>query len=117
MMDFLGITILNSDFIKNTKTCALISNGGIKNRLKLLQLLADFFTFLKKFMKEIESYRLGKVQVTITETDKPNKLNVECFDGEYHSEFTVSEYEFKNYRRLMNQRITQAYKNINEDDG
>ena len=66
-------------------------------------------------MKERDSYRLGKVQVTITETEKPNKLKVECFDGEYRSEFTVSEYEFKNYRRLMNQRITQAYKNIDED--
>jgi hypothetical protein len=60
-------------------------------------------------MKEIESYRLGDVRVTITETEKPNKLKVECFDGEYRSEFTVSEYEFKNYRRLMNQRISQAF--------
>ncbi|HBX64791.1 MAG: hypothetical protein CL670_13110 [Balneola sp.] len=67
-------------------------------------------------MKERDSYKLGKVQVTITETDKENKLNVECFDGEYHSEFIVSEYEFTNYRRLMNQRITQAYKNIDQDD-
>lgn len=67
-------------------------------------------------MKERDSYRLGKVQVTITESEKPNKLKVECFDGEYHSEFTVSEYEFKNYRRLMNQRITQAYKNIDAED-
>lgn len=66
-------------------------------------------------MKERDSYKLGKVQVTITETEKENKLKVECFDGEYHSEFTVSEYEFKNYRRLMNQRITQAYKNIDEN--
>lgn len=67
------------------------------------------------FMKEIDSYKLGKVQVTISETDRPNKLKVECFDGEYRSEFTVSEYEFTNYRRLMNQRITQAYKNAGED--
>lgn len=66
-------------------------------------------------MKEIDSYRLGNVQVTITETDKPNKLNVECFDGEHHSEFTVSEYEFQNYRRLMNQRITLAYKNKSDE--
>ena len=65
-------------------------------------------------MKEIESYKLGKVQVTISETEKPNRLKVECFDGEYQSEFTVSEYEFNNYRRLMNQRITQAYKNAGE---
>lgn len=68
-------------------------------------------------MKEIESYRLGKVQVTISETEKPNKLKVECFDGEYHSEFTVSVYEFRNYRRLMNQRISQAYANQHDRDG
>lgn len=67
-------------------------------------------------MKEIESYRLGKVQVKITESEKPNKLKVECFDGEYRSEFMVSEYEFKNYRRLMNQRITQAYKNAGNEE-
>ncbi|WP_020403596.1 hypothetical protein [Gracilimonas tropica] len=67
-------------------------------------------------MKEIDSYKLGKVQVTITESEKPNKLTVSCFDGEYRSEFTVSEYEFKNYRRLMNQRITQAYKNAGEEE-
>ncbi|MDR9417560.1 hypothetical protein [Gracilimonas sp.] len=67
-------------------------------------------------MKEVASYKLGSVQVTITETEKPNRLKVECFDGEYHSEFTVSEYEFNNYRRLMNQRITQAYKNAEEDE-
>ena len=66
-------------------------------------------------MKEIDSYKLGKVEVVITETEKPNKLKVECFDGEYRSEFTVSEYEFNNYRRLMNQRITQAYKNAGQD--
>jgi hypothetical protein len=69
-----------------------------------------------RFMKERDSYKLGKVQVTITETDRPNKLKVECFDGEYQSEFTVSEYEFTNYRRLMNQRITQAYKSAGEEN-
>lgn len=67
-------------------------------------------------MKEIESYRLGDVRVTITETEKPNKLKVECFDGEYRSEFTVSEYEFKNYRRLMNQRISLAYANKEDNE-
>ncbi len=57
----------------------------------------------------IESYKLGSIQVTVTQTDRPNKLLIECFDGEFKSSFTASEYEFKNYRRLMNQRITQAY--------
>lgn len=58
----------------------------------------------------IESYKLGPVQVTVTADERPNKLLIECFDGEFKSAFTVSEYEFKNYKRLMNQRITEAYK-------
>ncbi|MBO6573146.1 hypothetical protein GYB29_11805 [bacterium] len=67
-------------------------------------------------MKEIESYKLGKVQVTISETEKENKLLVECFDGEYKSDFTVSKYEYENYRRLMNQRITRAFSGESESD-
>lgn len=64
----------------------------------------------------IESYKLGKIQVTVTPTDRPNKLLIECFDGEFKSEFIASEYEFKNYRRLMNQRITQAYASANNSN-
>ncbi|WP_018128125.1 hypothetical protein [Balneola vulgaris] len=60
-------------------------------------------------MKEIEAYKLGNIQVTVTETDKPNKLLVSCNNGEFKSEFTVSPYEFENYRRLMNQRISRAF--------
>ena len=67
-------------------------------------------------MKEIESYKLGKVQVTISETEKENKLLVECFDGEYKSDFTVSKYEYENYRRIMNQRITRAFSGESESD-
>lgn len=67
-------------------------------------------------MKEIESYKLGKVQVTISETEKENKLLVECFDGEYKSDFTVSKYEYENYRRLMNQRITRAFSGETDPD-
>lgn len=57
----------------------------------------------------IESYKLGKVKVVITETDTPNKLHVDCNDGTYHSEFTVRKYEYENYKRHMNQKITLAY--------
>ncbi len=64
----------------------------------------------------IESYKLGGVEVTITKTDKPNKLLVSCFNGEFKSEFTVSQYEFENYRRLMNQRITRAFSGESEAD-
>ena len=67
-------------------------------------------------MKEIESYKLGRVQVTISETEKENKLLVECFDGEYKSDFTVSKYEYENYRRLMNQRITRAFSGESDGD-
>ena len=57
----------------------------------------------------LETYKLGKVEVTISTTDKANRLIVECFNGEFKSDFTVSQYEYENYRRLMNQRITQAF--------
>ena len=64
----------------------------------------------------IESYKLGDVQVEISETDHPQKLKVECNDGNYHSEFTVREYEFKNYKRHMNQRIKKAYDEQYQDE-
>jgi hypothetical protein len=67
-------------------------------------------------MKEIESYKLGKIEVTITESEKKNKLLVSCFDGEYKSSFTVSQYEYENYRRLMNQRITRAFSGTEDED-
>ncbi|MEO9884195.1 MAG: hypothetical protein ABJR05_08125 [Balneola sp.] len=67
-------------------------------------------------MKEIESYKLGKIEVSISETEKENKLLVSCFDGEYKSEFTVSRYEYENYRRLMNQRISRAFAGESEEN-
>lgn len=67
-------------------------------------------------MKEIESYKLGKIEVSISETDKLNKLMVSCFDGEFKSEFTVSQYEYENYRRLMNQRISRAFSGTENKD-
>lgn len=66
--------------------------------------------------KEVDSYKLGDIRVTITETDDPKKLNVDCNDGNYHSDFKVSRYEFKNYKRHMNQRITKAYKRQYEEE-
>jgi hypothetical protein len=65
---------------------------------------------------EVESYKLGKVRVVITETENPEKLHVDCNDGTYHSGFTVSRYEFKNYKRHMNQKITTAYRNQYEQE-
>lgn len=65
--------------------------------------------------KEIESYKLGSIQVIISETDDPNKFNVDCNDGNYHSEFTVRKYEYENYKRHMNQKISNAYRKQHEE--
>ena len=65
----------------------------------------------------IESYKLGNIQVEISETDHPQKLKVDCNDGNFHSEFTIREYEYKNYKRHMNQRIKNAYEDqYNEEE-
>lgn len=65
---------------------------------------------------EVESYKLGSIEVKIVETDNPKKLNVICNDGNYRSEFTIREYEYKNYKRHMNQRIKNAYKKQYKDE-
>lgn len=57
----------------------------------------------------VETYNLGKVKVVISETDNKDHLHVDCNDGNYHSEFTVRRYEYENYKRHMNQKITLAY--------
>ena len=63
----------------------------------------------------VASYKLGSIQVTVTKGERPNKLLISCYDGEFKSEFTVSEYEFTNYRRLMNQRISDAYRDVKDN--
>lgn len=65
---------------------------------------------------EVESYKLGNIQVVITETDNPNRLHVDCNDGNFHSEFTVRIYEYENYKRHMNQKISTAYKKQYEEE-
>ena len=64
----------------------------------------------------IESYKLGSIRVEISETENPSKLNVECNDGNYHSQFTIRKYEYENYKRHMNQRIKNAYKDQYKDE-
>jgi len=66
--------------------------------------------------KEVESYKLGNIQVVITETVQPNKLHVDCNDGTYHSGFTVRRYEYENYKRHMNQKISNAYRKQHEEE-
>jgi len=67
--------------------------------------------------KKVESYKLGSISVVITETDNPLKLHVDCNDGTYHSGFTIRRYEYENYKRHMNRKITTAYKNQHEESG
>lgn len=65
--------------------------------------------------KKIDSYKLGKIDVVITESDTPGRLLVDCNDGIYHSSFTIRRYEYDNYKRHMNQKITNAYKKQYEE--
>lgn len=60
--------------------------------------------------KKIDSYKLGNIEVVITESGTPGRLLVDCNDGTYHSSFTIRRYEYENYKRHMNQKITNAYK-------
>lgn len=66
--------------------------------------------------KTIESYKLGNVEVVISETDQKDRLHVDCNDGTYHSEFTVRVYEYENYKRHMNQKIKLAYNKQHEEE-
>lgn len=58
----------------------------------------------------IDSYKLGDIEVTIEESDNPDKFEVTCNDGNFRSQFTIRRYEFQNYKRHMNQRIKNAYR-------
>jgi hypothetical protein len=60
--------------------------------------------------KTVDSYKIGKIQVTITETENPDRLKVECNDGTFRSEFSVRRYEYMYYKRHMNQKIKNAFK-------
>lgn len=64
----------------------------------------------------VDSYKLGNIEVKITKSDHPEKLDVECNDGTYRSAFTIRKYEYQHYKRHMNQRIKNAYKEQHEED-
>ena len=65
---------------------------------------------------QIDSYKLGSIRVTIEEGERENKLKVTCNDGTYRSEFTIRRYEYQNYKRHMNQRIKNAYKQQHSEE-
>lgn len=69
-------------------------------------------------MEEIvEQYKIGKISVTIRESGVDGRLEVECNDGTFHSRFTVSRYEYSHYKRHMNQKILNAFKEGHGQDG
>ena len=63
----------------------------------------------------VVSYKLGSIEVEITEYDNLEKLSVVCNDGNYRSEFTIRKYDYDNYMRHMNQRIKTAYNEKYDD--
>lgn len=65
---------------------------------------------------QIERYMLGDIEVVIEETDHPEKLSVNCNDGTFKSHFTIRRYEYQNYKRHMNQRIKNAYREEHGSD-
>ena len=73
-------------------------------------------TYLPSMAAQIDSYKLGSIRVIIEEDDRENKLKVTCNDGTYRSEFTIRRYEYENYKRHMNQRITNAYKQQHSEE-
>lgn len=67
--------------------------------------------------KVIDQYKLGDIEVSIVEAEKPEKLSVTCNDGNFRSSFTIRRYEYDNYKRHMNQRIKNAFKEeYNQED-
>jgi len=61
-------------------------------------------------MKQIDGFKLGDIQVIITETDDPDKYRATCHDKHYKHEFTLNRYEYENYNKLMKNRIKEIFR-------
>lgn len=57
----------------------------------------------------IERYKLGDIEVVVESSATPAKVVVTCTRADVKAQFEAREYEFKNYRRLMNLRIKEAF--------
>lgn len=61
--------------------------------------------------KPIEAYKLGDIQVTITENpDIETKVDVVAVKGDKEMRFTARFSEYEHYNRLMNRRISEYFK-------
>ncbi len=59
----------------------------------------------------VDTYHIGKIEVTVTESERDGRYHIDCRQGEKHLGFEVRHSEYKNYHRLMNQRIKEAFVN------
>lgn len=57
----------------------------------------------------LESYHIGKIAVTVTQSERSGRYHIDCREGEKHLGFEVKQSEYENYHRLMNQRIKEAF--------
>ncbi len=61
--------------------------------------------------KLIESYKLGEIQVIITENPEiSTKVDVVAVKGDQEMRFTARFSEYEHYNRLMNRRISEHFK-------
>ena len=61
--------------------------------------------------KLIESYKLGEIQVTITENPEiATKVDVVAVKGDKEMRFTARFSEYEHYNRLMNRKISEHFK-------
>ena len=61
-------------------------------------------------MEEIDSFKLGDINVVITESSKPDRYDVSCHDDQFKYEFSVRHYEYENYNKLMKSSIKRVFK-------
>ena len=65
--------------------------------------------------EKIESYWLNDIKVEVREDEDPDKLIITCSDEEDSIQFRVGRDEFRNYRRLSNIRLQEAFEQYKEE--
>lgn len=63
----------------------------------------------------IESYWLNDIKVEVRADEDPDKLIVTCSDDDDSVQFRVARDEFRNYRRLSNIRLQEAFEQYKEE--
>lgn len=63
----------------------------------------------------IESYWLNDIKVEVREDEDPGKLIITCSDSNDSVQFRVARDEFRNYRRLSNIRLQEAFEQYKQE--